>query len=279
MPTEIILEVIEYVKENHDTSSLYSYSLISCDWLAALRSILFTGMTITFNELNKLINLLRSPCCSLTPHVRELCIRQVPSWYVVWRSSHGPFFGNKSFRHYAGRVSKVVQLLPNVTRLCLQDFDFPSLGHKFRHKTYAGFDQIETLVLRDGMCEDTPFAIEEVLSSFPRVRRLECDILGLIDSETKVEYSKGLPQCPSAKYLPELTELLIAVPQADFLTLLSHCVSLQNVQRLDLNYKWGDSMLQDETKALCAMMRLIGPSLEYLNFGGKVGELVKPNVR
>lgn len=139
---------------------------------------------------------------------------------------------------------------------------------KLRHWCYE-MECVKTLLLQLKRCSP----------HFPRVRRLECDILGLIDSETKVEYSKGLPQCPSAKYLPELTELLIVVPQADFLTLLSHCVSLQNVQRLDLNYKWGDSMLQDETKALCAMMRLIGPSLEYLTFGGMVDELVKPNIR
>lgn len=261
LPVEVVLEIIDHVKEDHDFSSLYAYSLVSLDWLRAMRSTLFTEMTVTFSTLSQFICLLASPCCSLTHHVRELCICQtVPAWYVESIS------GDKSFNGYAGRISNIMQLLPNVTRLNLQDFDFPSLCRQFHHETYAGFDQIETLVLRDGMCEALPFALEEVLSSFPRVRTLECDVLSLLDVKTYL-FSRGLAlQHPSAQYLPELTELSLMGSQVDLVTLITRCVSLQNIKIL--NYDWGSDLPEEEVEAVFTILRLIGPTLQCLSFTG-----------
>ncbi|KAF7760837.1 hypothetical protein Agabi119p4_10246 [Agaricus bisporus var. burnettii] len=264
LPTEIVLEIIEYVKEDHNLSSLYSYSLVSLDWLVAMRGTLFTEMRVNFDQLSKLICLLRSPCCSLTPHIRNLRVYHSPSWKEIDNHSDS-IFCHKNFRHYAGRISKIVQLLPNVTQLYLQFFDFPSIRRKFRHKTYAAFDQIETLVLGFGICEALPFAIEEVLCSFPRIRKLECEGLCLIDADTS-GFSKGLAlQHPSAEYFPELTELSIANPTVDLVTVFNNCLSLRNVQRLTYEWaSWGSP--RDELEAVLTMLQLIGPSLAYLSF-------------
>ncbi|EKM75474.1 hypothetical protein AGABI1DRAFT_132263 [Agaricus bisporus var. burnettii JB137-S8] len=222
LPTEIVREIMRYTDEDHDLTLV---SLISSDWVPVTRSILFEEVVVAFDEVEEFIRLVTSPYCSLTLHVRKLHFRQVP------KLQSGKLV-KRNFKIFAESVWRIVQLLLNVKWLCLEDFDFHSKSHEICSELYPGLDRIETLVLRRGIFDNLPFAIEEVLSLFPRIRTLQCEWLS--HRRSKPTKSQDLTRRPPTNFLSDLVELSFVQPEDGLVAVINSRLSLQH-DRLDFH--------------------------------------------
>lgn len=249
---------MRYTDEDHDLTLV---SLISSDWVPVTRSILFEEVVVAFDEVEEFIRLVTSPYCSLTLHVRKLHFRQVP------KLQSGKLV-KRNFKIFAESVWRIVQLLLNVKWLCLEDFDFHSESHEICSELYPGLDRIETLVLRRGIFDNLPFAIEEVLSLFPRIRTLQCEWLS--HRRSKPTKSQDLTRRPPTNFLSDLVELSFVQPEDGLVAVINSRLSLQHVQRVIYKYDQHDTggpeICMPRIDSIFTMLRLIGPSLEYLAF-------------
>lgn len=261
LPTEVLFEIVSYLK--HDPRSLRFCSLISSEWLSVARNFLFREISLHLKELGHFFHLIKSPTCTLSHHVRMLQLRG--SRYIpndkdlssvgasVWEA--GEFKSN---------MGKIPQLLPNVDRLCLIAFPLGCMTPLLRRKFYAGFEKVETLVLKgdpDPIAEYGPRHLKELFASFPRIRKLECgDIpLGLENTPGVGEAEQG---SSSPLLLPDLTELLLNNLSRPALEFIHTRMAVQNVQRLTLNLTKREQV--EPGGVIDSMLQEIGPRLVYL---------------
>jgi hypothetical protein len=134
--------------------------------------------------------------------------------------------------NFNGRMAAILRAFPNVNWVCLQGFPAYPLPNELYKSNHGEVDpilgQVETLVLKDGSYEGGSSFVEEILSAFCNVHKLECE---------KLTFTVGSSQNPlklGHTLLPRLRELCLHNPQEPLVELITTRLSMKNIQRLSL---------------------------------------------
>ncbi|KAF8877370.1 hypothetical protein BD779DRAFT_1804006 [Infundibulicybe gibba] len=158
LPPEVIDLIIDQLAGEDDRRTLKSCSLVCRSWLPRARHYLFSTISVVRTKSIPALHLLRSPLCTIHPHVRrlELCVNpsstasmatfiqeiNARSTLLLLRMKTSPGAG---LTLVDGDLQVLLPMLRNLRHLKLQHFRFKTLENRIR--LFSSLPALETLVI------------------------------------------------------------------------------------------------------------------------------------